>query len=458
MSFANRLLLIAALIALVATALPPDAAAYNFWRQYNGRQDWETGGFYDLNDEAWAVPAGAALTDRFAFDWSIVFPAVGPFANAAVQATWKTESTSAISDWARWANIKLGAEKADGTGHVRFTFKNGGGTDISPSVGDPVTHAPINYDFTKAEYWDRPYINPMTGNPDPAAVPVAAQIRYSALHEFGHALGLDDLHSGAPYSEEFVDHRLMGNRLPDREGNNVADPSRNDNIMQGCSSPANDPGGVCDYSHNPVIDNDEIAAAAWLWGGPTSQIVTGDLKASWNNGTLGGPDAGGLGGRDTIDHHGDQNTPPGWWTYRGSLGQYLLNEKPYVDIDFLGFTGNFVGTALGPGGAAWEYVGNQGGSIERFQIDKAGFMGNFILSLQSRFTRERRIDAKVVTGGNGVSFTLDPILNGLTYETNILGGQYFAKVFGPAVPEPATLVIVMGLGIVGLGIRRRRVP
>lgn len=60
-----------AVVALVATVLPPDAAAYNFWRQYNGRQDWETAGFYDLNDEAWAVPAAAALTDKFVFDWNI---------------------------------------------------------------------------------------------------------------------------------------------------------------------------------------------------------------------------------------------------------------------------------------------------------------------------------------------------------------------------------------------------
>ena len=107
--------------------------------------------------------------------------------------------------------------------------------------------------------------------------------------------------------------------------------------MQGCFAPA---GGACDYNLNPVIDNDEIAAAAWLWGGPTSQIVTGALKNSWNHASLGG--------RDSDDHHGDQSDT-GWWDYRGSFGPYLLSEKPYVDIDFLGFTGNFAGHALRAG-------------------------------------------------------------------------------------------------------------
>src|SRR5688572_20186323 len=365
MSNRIRCSLVAMLLAIAETSLPPQAIAYNFWRQYNGRQDWETGNRYDLNDEAWAVPPAAALTDAFVFDWSIEFPTsggafVGPFASAAVRDAWRGQSSSAITDWANWANIRLGAEKPAGQGHIRFTFNapaDMGGTEIKFSVGDPITHAPILYDVDKAEYWDRAYINPTTMNPDPAAVPINTQIRFSALHEFGHALGLDDLHEDAPYSEDFVDHPLAGNAFPDRNA-----VSRNDNIMQGCN-PAT--GGPCNYAHRPVIDNDEIAGATWLWGGPYNQIVTGDLAASWTHATLGG--------RNTEEHHGDQNNPLGWWDYRGSVVA-ATDVKPYIDIAFNGYE---VFTATTYPNAPVVYGGNQGGMMERFIIDQVGWTGNF---------------------------------------------------------------------------------
>ena len=153
------------------------------------------------------MPGGAKLTDTFAFDWDIVFPTdgggafVGPFADPTVRAVWQTESTSAITDWAKWANIRLGSEKNGwlgthsfhvqerrfGNQHFKFCWRSGD----SP--------APINYNVAKPQYWDRPYIDPSTGDPDPAARPVASQIRFSAVHEFGHAPGLDDLHDGAAF-------------------------------------------------------------------------------------------------------------------------------------------------------------------------------------------------------------------------------------------------------------------
>lgn len=443
-----RRLLVATIVSVASLSLSHSAVAYNFWRQYNGRTDWRTGNFYDLTDKAWVAPAGAALTDRITFDWSMAFPADGPFTVASVRDTWRAEATAAISDWAAWANIKLGTEQAAGAGQIRFSFNNDP-TAIGLAITDPgdatkVIGAPITFQLGKAAYWDRPYyMGPGNTNPDPAAVPIASQIRFSTLHEVGHALGLDDLY--LDYAEEFVDHPVAGNTVPDR--NNA---SRQDNIMQGCDAPG---ATGCNYAHNPVIDNDEIAGAAWLWGGPYSQIVNGDLKTAWNHASLGG--------RDTIAHHGDQDNPAGWWDYRGSFANsYLLTQKPYIDIEFPGFTGDFKGYSgekggLGPGTdaeLAWKYLGNQGGATERFELQKAGFVGNFILSLKSLFTDEQRVNANVVTGGYGVSFSLNPNLSGLTYDTNMLGGRYFAKVFGP-VPEPASLSLFV-LGMAALLVRR----
>ena len=420
MKLAQRLLFFAAVTGWLAAALPNDAGAYDFWRQYNGRQDWETAGYYDLNDEAWAVLPVTTLATAFSFDWSVAFPTdgfgafIGPFANAGVRATWETQSSLAISDWAAFANIALGTKQAAGSGHIQFSFQNGNGTVINPSVGDPITSAPIVYDVTKAEYWDRPYIDINTGNPDPAAMPVAAQIRYSALHEFGHALGLDDLHGGATYSEDFVDHPLAGNVFPDR-----TNASRNDNIMIGCQ-PAT--GGACDYRHAPVIDNDEVAGVTWLWGGPYNQIVTGDLAASWNHASLGG--------RNTEEHHGDQDNPAGWWDYRGSI--VPNNVKPYIDIQFAGYETFLANTYPA---APVIYGGNQGGDIERFIVDQAGWWGNFELFLKSSHTDERFIPAWIV-GNRTDKFILTPTTGGLDFKN----GNEWAKVFGP-VPEPSSVAL-----------------
>ncbi|MBI5706594.1 MAG: PEP-CTERM sorting domain-containing protein [Armatimonadetes bacterium] len=379
-----------------------------------GRKDYANR--YDVAGQL--MYAGQSNANTYAFGKWAAFNALPPnVTNAMVTSALST----ATNTWSQWANVSYDNSglNAAGTGLLRLRY------DSTKATG---AHA---YAFVGGTAGEVGYAEIVYGVRPQAGVNWnATNFAWTMMHEMGHTLGLVDLYENQ--TEDFADHPINENANP-----NLTASSTQDNVMHRYNNGNN-------YGNDPTtgIDNDEIFGVSYLWGSNTSQIFTGELAAAFN----------GNGRRGSANHHGQQTA--GWWTYRGTFGSYLLTEKPYVDIDFLGYTGDFTGSILSDEAAAWEYVGNQGGGVERFRVNKAGIKGNFILKLKSRYLQERRVDAKVVTGGNGVSFTLAPNLNGLTYEQNILGGRSFAKVYGP-VPEPSAIA-VLGIGCLAFLRRRRR--
>jgi hypothetical protein len=399
---------------LALAGIGAQAFGYGFFTLTAGRKDYANR--YDVAPQLLYPGQSNAATYNFG-RWAN-FNALPPNVTNAMVTNAIASATGAWSNWAKVSYDTTGFNAA-GTGLLRLRHQAGlvgayafayQGT-VAGEVG-----------YAEMVFGDRPAAG-VNWN--------ATNFSWTVLHEMGHTLGLVDLYENQ--TEDFADHPVNENANP-----NLTNSSTQDNVMHRYNNGNN-------YAGNPttVIDNDEAMGVAFLWGANRSQIASADLANAYNaNGRLG-----------SDPHHGGQTA--GWWTYRGTFGNYLQNLRPYVDIEFMGFTGDWSGTFWGAGGGAWEYVGHQGDSIHRFRLNQAGAEGNFELKLKSRHLRERRIRAWVNTGANSVGFTLDPNLNGLTHETNILGGHFFAKVYGP-VPEPSTMA-ALAAGV-GLFLRRRRRP
>jgi cold shock CspA family protein len=406
-------------VCVLGLSMANTAYGYGFYQYGNGRADLATRYETIAGTTLWTAPAGNPVTFDFGNIGGFAADPNLPALFTTVDAT--TAVVNAGNAWEPWANVTFGnALGAAGTGLVRLQFDNnkaeGAGALGFQATGAAQTYATITF-----------------GKQAPGGVAWNADnFQWTMMHELGHVLGLDDLY--VDYTEEFVDHPVPGNALPDRPAGFGPEPGARgyaDNVMF-----QNRLDGV-DYSKasQTIIDNDEIAAVAWLWGSPYNQIVTGDLATSWNA----------QGGRDTEEHHGDQNNPPGWWDYRASIVTAGAG-KPYIDLDFMGYE-QFLATTYP--NAAVTYGGNQGGTIERFIIDEVGWTGNLELFVKSEFTQERRINAWV-TGGRTDMFTLAPNLAGLTFQ----GGNQWAQVFGP-VPLPNTFLLV-GSGLVAFFLVRRK--
>jgi PEP-CTERM motif-containing protein len=408
LSFARKAIsLLIALVNLVSMASVADA--YGFFNSNMGRIDFN--GNYDLTGLAYGKQDGAIYD----------FGKVGAFDTLPKDVTNDMVLTAvkdATDDWAKWANIKFDttALGASGAGKVRFTYAGDNDTATTSGFNDGDTHYSV-MNVGKYLSGTTPYTQ--------------SKLNWVFKHEFGHSLGLDDLYT--TYTEEFVDHPAGDmNKNPNKTAS-----AYKDNVMNPFRFDGND------YTKEPqtFIDNDEIAGITWIWGGKYNQIVTGDLASAWN----------GEAGRDTVKHHG-QGTA-GKWTYRGSIVSAGAAE-PYIDIGFSGYMG-FEGTAYGAGSPAIKYVGNQGGNIERFKIDKKGFIGNFVLKLTSKFTDERRVNSWIV-GGSATDFTLPAMDQALAFAASGGGNRdRFAMVFGP-VPEPSTIVLLaIGLDTAALAVHRR---
>lgn len=379
-----------------ATATP--SFGYGFYQLGNGRQDYSTR--YDLTGQMWPTQAGSPLIYDFGniggFDTTD--PNIPDFFKNIPNIT--TAVVNAGNDWEPWANIKFGdALGASGSGLVRLSYNSAKPTGAATSGYTMARgHAEIKF-----------------GQQASVGVPWDNQnFEWIVLHELGHVIGLDDLYFD--YVEEFVDHPVMGNPVPD-----LRVEACKDNVMNrinGNGGTSCTDNSVNDYSKAPttVIDNDEIAGVTWLWGSKYNQIVTGDLKQEWNTQQ----------GRDTEPHHGDQDNPLTWWDYRGSIVSSDGN-KPYIDVEFPGY--ELFLASLYPN-APVIYGGNQGGSIERFIIDHAGWVGNFELFLKSEYSKERRVRAWV-NGGQEDKFVLPINTQGLVDGSQ---NRSWPVVFGPTGP------------------------
>ncbi|OGK77896.1 MAG: hypothetical protein A2X52_03925 [Candidatus Rokubacteria bacterium GWC2_70_16] len=399
-----------AVLALAFCATAGPAFGYGFFEFGNGRTDYANR--YDLTGSMWPTQLGSpAIYD---------LGDVGTFATlptGVTNAMLTTAAKNAGDAWERYANVKIGnALGAAAAGLIRLTRDAG-----AASVG--------TFGYGQG---GRTYAEIVFPDTAPGGVAWSAtNLQWTLMHEFGHVLGLDDLYlASAPYSEEFVDHPVAGTPMPDRR-------DRKDNVMDRYNGSGAE--GTNDYSKDPttVIDNDEIAGVTWLWSAPRNQIVTGDLAAAWNPSR----------GRNTEEHHGDQDNPLGWWDYRASIVSAGAG-KSYIDLYFPGYE-TFLATSYGPVATGWVHAGTpRGPSIHRFETTVAAWVGNVELFVKSRFHEEQLIDAWVA-GGREDQFIMNPSDAGLVWD----GANRWAKVFGP-IPFPPTLVLLLS-GLAGAALAAR---
>ncbi|MCE9557650.1 MAG: PEP-CTERM sorting domain-containing protein [Armatimonadetes bacterium] len=328
----------------------------------------------------------------------------------------------ATAGWSQYLNVKYDSTgmRAVNTGTVRLRYD---ATRATGAYADGIVGATAGQvDYAEIVFGRRP---------SAGAAWTAQNFAWTLKHELGHTLGLIDLYENT--TEDFVDHDTNLGAGPSLDYD-----SRRDNIMFQINNGNN-------YNLAPVtdIDNDDILGAAQLWGSSHSFIHTGKLAAAYG--------AGNFPRRGSAEHHGQNNAKK--WTYRGNFGtNRLTSGKPYIDIEFWGYQG-FTGSLWGAGSAAaFQYMGEVSPNLHRFEVNRVDFLGNFELTLESRYEREARMYAQVVSGNNGTSFSLERNLNGLAHSVNF-GNHRWANVFG-AVPEPNSL-LVLALGGVAL-MRRKR--
>lgn len=396
-------------LALISAACVFGAAqGYGIYLQTTGREDFAKR--YDK--VGWAYPKQVGVLN---YDFGKIgkFNALPPGVTDDIA---KNSVINAASKWSNWANIKYDTTNLGdvNTGLVRLRYddtKTGAYVEAFETVANSkiVKYAEMVFGKTASggTAWNE------------------TNFKWTVLHEWGHTLGLVDLYENM--AEDFVDHAAGETDNP-----NLSNASTKDNVMHRYNN-------TNDYSKDPTtdIDNDEILGVKWLWGSISNQICTGDLLDY---------SAGNYGRRGSAKHHGTQNG--GWWTYRGTFGP-KGDDKPFIDIDFAGYDG-FEGTLLGDDASEFEYVGNQGGFKERFRVKKAGWNGNFILKLKSKFDKERKVKAWITGGGRTDNFILDANQDGLAFSSF----NNWPVVFGP-VPEPGSF-LVLGGGIAAVLLRRRK--
>ncbi len=419
------------LLAIGVTVAAVDAHAYGLWRYGAGRADFQAAGRYDLDGVPWKAQTGNPVIYDFgdiAFSNDFL-TAVGldlDQLNFAV--------INAGNFWEQWGNISFGDASGDmNTAMVKLGFEAGTGANV-PYAATAAEPAGVT---------ERSSVDILFRNlANPGVAWTADNFQWTLTHELGHVLGLDDLY--LRYAEEFVDHPVAGNDLPD-----LREIGCRDNVMDrvNTSKP-----GICtdgdvnDYSKpsTTIIDNDEIAALAWLWGSPYNQIVTGRLDDRWND----------LDGRNTLPHHGDQDG--GWWTYRGTID--TPGDEPCITIDFPGFQ-DYVMTTFPVVPVRFDGDFDGDGS-QQVCIEASNWAGNFELRMKSSITNEGRVAAVLnfaQSAGRVDSFiaTADP--NGRTFTELGDTRAVWANLFGPVrIPEPAGLALLAATWIAAATRLRRR--
>lgn len=434
LSAGRRAWVVSCVAALASLAAAP-AAAYDFWKVGAGRADFQAAGRYDLAGIPWAAQAGNPLV----YDFGNMAIGTGFLSGVGLDvATLNTAATSAGDAWESWANISFGdASGVLNDSKVRLLYDSTVGKVGAETRG--VAAGVSERTFAEIVFY---------GAPATGVAWTAENFQWTLMHELGHVMGLDDLYF--TYPEEFVDHPVAGTNLPD-----LREAACQDNVMDryNSASSGNCATSVSDYGQAPttIIDNDEIAAAAWLWGSPFNQIVTGRLGAQW----LPAVDA-----RAVLPHHGDQAGSEGWWTYRGSIS--TPGDEPCIGIEFPGFEDWAMTTfPQVPIRFDGDLFGN---GVQQVCLEASGWVGNFELRMKSKYTTEDHVNAilKFNFGDQRLDlFNLEPDQSGLTFAALDDTHASWAMLFGPrAVPEAGTLALIAAAlagGLARVPSRRRLV-